>query len=92
MGGIGMSADKRLLCKDCGQEFFFAAGEQRYYVEHGLGHEPQRCPACRVKKKDRQESGTEVACANCGTVTIVPFVPRGDRPIYCRECLRALRR
>ena len=25
-------------------------------------------------------------CANCGKDTQVPFVPRGDRPVYCSDC------
>lgn len=25
-------------------------------------------------------------CADCGQETQVPFVPSGDRPVYCREC------
>jgi CxxC-x17-CxxC domain-containing protein len=25
-------------------------------------------------------------CAECGTNAEVPFEPRGDRPVYCREC------
>ena len=28
----------------------------------------------------------EVKCASCGGVARVPFVPRGDRPVYCRDC------
>jgi CxxC-x17-CxxC domain-containing protein len=31
----------------------------------------------------------EVTCASCGGVARVPFVPRGDRPVYCSECFRA---
>lgn len=30
-------------------------------------------------------------CAECGTETQVPFKPRGDRPVYCRECYQAKR-
>jgi CxxC-x17-CxxC domain-containing protein len=29
---------------------------------------------------------TQVTCANCGKETEVPFVPRGDRPVYCSDC------
>jgi len=29
---------------------------------------------------------TDVTCANCGKETQVPFVPRGDRPVYCSDC------
>jgi len=25
-------------------------------------------------------------CADCGQETEVPFQPRGDRPVYCRDC------
>ncbi len=25
-------------------------------------------------------------CASCDQVTEVPFVPRGDRPVYCSSC------
>ncbi len=28
-------------------------------------------------------------CAACGSETQVPFVPRGDRPVYCRDCFNA---
>ncbi|HYH11654.1 MAG TPA: CxxC-x17-CxxC domain-containing protein [Thermomicrobiales bacterium] len=30
-------------------------------------------------------------CADCGQSTMVPFVPRGDRPVYCRSCFNARR-
>ena len=30
-------------------------------------------------------------CAACGSETRVPFVPRGDRPVYCRACYNARR-
>ena len=33
-----------------------------------------------------------VICANCGVETQVPFEPRGDRPVYCRDCFEAQRR
>ena len=25
-------------------------------------------------------------CSRCGKSTEVPFVPRGDKPVYCRDC------
>ncbi len=28
-------------------------------------------------------------CAACGSDTTVPFVPRGDRPVFCRDCFNA---
>ena len=32
-----------------------------------------------------------VICDGCGCETQVPFQPRGDRPVYCRECFEAQR-
>lgn len=28
----------------------------------------------------------DVVCARCGKPTQVPFQPRNDRPVYCRDC------
>lgn len=28
-------------------------------------------------------------CASCGEATKVPFVPRRDRPVYCKDCYNA---
>jgi CxxC-x17-CxxC domain-containing protein len=30
-------------------------------------------------------------CAECGQMTEVPFVPRGDRPVYCCACYNKIR-
>ncbi|MBI1799361.1 MAG: zinc-ribbon domain containing protein [Candidatus Eisenbacteria bacterium] len=30
-------------------------------------------------------------CSNCGAETLVPFVPTGVRPVYCRDCFSTLR-
>ena len=85
--------DKTLTCRDCGQEFTFTVGEQEFYLSHGLQNEPSRCPECRAaKRRDRQGGYNQprqtytVICADCGCETTVPFKPREDRPVYCKEC------
>ena len=30
-------------------------------------------------------------CGQCGNRTLVPFQPRGDRPVYCSDCFGAQR-
>jgi CxxC-x17-CxxC domain-containing protein len=30
-------------------------------------------------------------CDNCKEMTEVPFLPRGDRPVYCSECYTSMR-
>ena len=47
-----MYEDKTLVCKECGQEFVFTAGEQEFYAERGFQNEPQRCKACRDARKN----------------------------------------
>ncbi len=96
-----MYEDKTLICKDCGAEFVFTAGEQEFYVEKGFTNEPQRCKACRDAKKrsmkDRDNnyrSDREMftaACAACGEEAKVPFRPRDDRPIYCSDCFAKMK-
>ncbi|MFR3290120.1 MAG: zinc-ribbon domain-containing protein [Lachnospiraceae bacterium] len=34
-----MFEDKVLVCKECGQEFVFSAGEQEFYAERGFQNE-----------------------------------------------------
>ena len=45
--------DKKLTCKECGNEFVFTAGEQEFYKEKGF-QEPQRCKTCRDASKGRR--------------------------------------
>ena len=89
--------DKTLVCKDCGKEFVFSAGEQAFYAEKGFKNEPARCHECRDKRRRERngEGHSEIArtvtCAECGKETQVPFEPKGDRPVYCRDCFNAKR-
>lgn len=52
-GGIHMT-DKTLVCKDCGKEFVFTAGEQEFYKEKGFTNEPTRCKDCRIARKNER--------------------------------------
>lgn len=87
-------SDKTLVCRDCGREFVFTAGEQEFYESRGLVNEPRRCPECRQIRRKGSYSGTgqgpremhKAVCAACGAECEVPFAPRGDRPVYCDQC------
>ena len=84
-----MYEDKTLVCKECGSEFVFTAGEQEFYAERGFQNEPQRCKACRDARKNATRPARELfttTCAKCGKETKVPFQPSNDRPVYCSEC------
>ena len=90
-----MFNDKTIVCKDCGQEFIFTAGEQEFFAEKGFTNEPQRCKPCRNSRKGNTGRGNggerqmyEAVCAECGRTCSVPFEPRNDRPVYCSDCFR----
>jgi len=46
--------DKTLVCMDCGDEFVWRGGEQKYYLERELS-EPKRCRGCRADKREQRE-------------------------------------
>ncbi len=82
-----MYEDKTLVCKDCGNEFVFTAGEQAFYAERGFENEPKACKACRNARKNRTAHETFTAvCAECGGVAKLPFQPKADKPVYCSDC------
>ena len=87
-----MYQDKTLVCKDCGQEFVFTAGEQEFYAEKGFQNEPQRWKACRDARKNATRAQREMftaTCAQSGGEAKIPFQPTSDRPVYCSECFAA---
>ncbi len=89
-----MYEDKTLTCRECGAEFVFTASEQDFYAQKGFQNQPSRCPGCRAQRRATGGGGgrggerqmSEVICDGCGATTQVPFQPRGDRPVYCRDC------
>jgi CxxC-x17-CxxC domain-containing protein len=99
--------DEMLACVDCGREFVFSSGEQRFYEEKGFQNKPNRCQDCRSARKamrasngggggmgggDRSSRPREMfqaTCSNCGQMAEVPFNPRGDKPVYCRDCFQS---
>lgn len=97
-----MFQEKTLTCRDCSQEFAFTVTEQEFFAEKGFTNDPSRCPECRAARKQRQSNtrGSNnyqrqerrelypAVCATCGKETQVPFQPRNDRPVYCRDCYK----
>ena len=87
-----MYEDKTLTCRECGAEFIFTASEQDFYAQKGFQNQPSRCPSCRAQRRaggggrGGERQMFDVICDRCGAPTQVPFQPRGDRPVYCRDC------
>ena len=63
-----MFEDKTLVCKDCGKEFVWTAGEQEFYASRGFENQPQRCKPCRdktCKVPFQPREDRPVYCSDC---------------------------
>ena len=80
--------DVDLKCQSCGAEFVFTAGEEEFFQAKGYTHHPKHCRKCRSTRATggRPRTDVSVICADCGAKTTVPFLPREQRPVYCRAC------
>ena len=47
--------DEVIVCRNCGKEFTFTVGEQKFYEEKGFA-KPVRCKECRDKRKAEKEN------------------------------------
>ena len=94
-------SEKSLICVECGNRFAFTVEEQEFHQSRGFTNEPKRCPTCRAARRSESGGGSygggggysssprqmfTVTCAQCGQPAEVPFEPRNDRPVYCRDC------
>jgi CxxC-x17-CxxC domain-containing protein len=98
--------DKSLTCRDCGRPFTFTAGEQEFHAMKGFTNSPSRCPDCRATRKAEGGGGRprmgggagggmrqmhDTTCSQCGKPCQVPFVPTGEKPVYCSDCFQSQR-
>jgi CxxC-x17-CxxC domain-containing protein len=98
---LTMYTDKALTCSECSVEFAFTVEEQEFHAAKGFTNLPGRCPDCRAARKAQRDSAGygrsstgqrelfSATCATCSKEALVPFQPRGDRPVYCSDCFRA---
>lgn len=85
--------DKQMVCKDCGKEFVWTAGEQAFFAQKGFQNAPTRCPEDRRANKAQRQSAPRqmfsITCSDCGKQGEVPFQPRDpNAPVYCADCFR----
>lgn len=67
--------------------------EERRIVEEKIARW-SGIPQEEISKKISQDMVRkyEAECSICGTVTKVPFIPDGVRPVYCKKCLKTIRK
>ena len=71
-----------------GQIDMYSLGWKAYLHQRVVDEERRRRE--REGGKEQRQMYT-VECAECGKETQVPFEPKGDRPVYCRDCFNARR-
>ncbi len=76
--------DKTLVCRDCGSEFVFTAGEQEFYAQKGFTNQPSRCPDCRRAAKASRNGGGSYGNSYGGGGGSRP--ERTMHPAVCSAC------
>jgi len=85
--------------------FHSPPGNKSFFAMKGFTNKPSRCTECRsARKSGRSSNGGgggggrggaremfKATCSQCGGVAEVPFQPRGDKPVYCRDCFATRR-
>ena len=73
--------DRPVYCRDCNRTYRQTRTGGGGGGSIGGGGRPMR-----------QMFDVDLTCAQCGTkITQLPFLPSGDKPVYCRACLAARR-
>jgi CxxC-x17-CxxC domain-containing protein len=72
-------------CPDCRAAKKAARGNDSYGGGGGGGYSSGGSGGGYGRERAPRQM-TEVTCSNCGRLTEVPFVPTGDRPVYCSDC------
>lgn len=71
--------DKPVYCDDC-----FRKNRSRNFENDRYSRNDR---SSRYSREDTRES-TIVPCDNCGIEFKLPFLPKFDKPVYCRDCFR----
>jgi CxxC-x17-CxxC domain-containing protein len=91
-----MSAiDMIITCRDCGEAFAFTAADQEFNATYGFTFEPCLCTACvqwgiahrpAPVAPPPYRARQSVNCDGCGKVTLISYLPRYGKPVYCQDC------
>ena len=82
-----MFVEKTLsACRDCGQTFIFSIGEQESFAMKGFTNEPSRCPECRAKRRQGQETSAGGFISRGYTGGNSGSYERQMYPAVCSEC------
>lgn len=91
--------DRTLICRDCGKNFVWTSGEQRFFSAKGFSHPPSRCKEHRLKHKAQLRGiralpfrkEYDIICPSCNKPGKVPFDPTTKEALLCADCFLAQR-
>ena len=61
------------------------------YSSGGGGYNDRESYGSSYGRSDAPREMHTTTCASCGKEAQVPFVPRGDKPVYCSDCFQTHR-
>jgi CxxC-x17-CxxC domain-containing protein len=80
-------------CPSCRQQRKASGGRGGYSSRDSYGDRDSYSSSSRGGYSSGGQREMHVAtCASCGGEARVPFVPRGDKPVYCADCFAQQRR
>lgn len=71
-------------CRDCRTARRNSGGGSGGYSSGGGGYSSGGGGYGGGGRRDREMFS--VTCSSCGNEALVPFQPRGDKPVYCSDC------
>jgi len=81
--------DRPVYCRECFQNH---KPQERSggssYGRGGYGRGSSYGRGSRFSRDDRPREMFNATCADCGNECQIPFKPKDDRPVYCRECFQ----
>ena len=79
--------DRPVYCRECFQNHKPAEsrGGSRFGGRSGSGRDDR---GSRFSRDDRPREMFDAKCGDCGNDCQIPFKPKEDRPVYCRECFQ----
>ncbi|EIJ65493.1 hypothetical protein BD31_I0684 [Candidatus Nitrosopumilus salaria BD31] len=80
--------DRPVYCRECFQNHKPAPRPGGRFGGRSGGYGGNDRGSRFGRRDDRPREMFDAKCGDCGNDCQIPFKPRDDRPVYCRECFQ----
>ena len=82
--------DRPVYCRECFQNHKppQRSGDSRYGRGSSYGRNDGGSRFSSGSRDNRPREMFTATCGDCGNECQIPFKPKEDRPVYCRECFQ----